>query len=112
MAPSLIYCAAAANRNSNVADARATDGLVVFGAGQLVALWSSTVRALLLPTAPDGLQSTQGVHATLPGHQAQVTTLKFITPSLFLSGDNAGIVRVWAEVGSQVSARMEQIGRD
>ena len=39
-----VYIAAGCNRYSNVADVREADGLVVYGAGKLVALWNSEVR--------------------------------------------------------------------
>lgn len=38
-----VYIASGCNRYSNVADVREQDGLVVYGAGKLVALWKSEV---------------------------------------------------------------------
>lgn len=40
-----VYIAAGCNRYSNVADVRERDGLVVYGAGNFVALWNSEVSS-------------------------------------------------------------------
>ncbi|KAK4056653.1 Elongator subunit elp2 [Microbotryomycetes sp. JL221] len=80
------YIACGANR-ANVVSARPSDGLVAFGAGPLVALWNSASR------------DRQGVHATLSGHQAQISSLKFLdtctTSKWLATGDDKGTVRLW-----------------
>jgi hypothetical protein len=45
--PEAVYISAGCNRYSNVADIRNEDGLTVFGAGKLVALWNSEVSGKL-----------------------------------------------------------------
>ncbi|ORY89477.1 WD40-repeat-containing domain protein [Leucosporidium creatinivorum] len=83
------YIAASANRAPTSA-CRLSDGLVAFGSGHFVALWHSSD------------ERSAGVHATLPGHQGDVTALKFLQTHLqpsryFVSGDSAGVVRLWEE---------------
>ncbi|GAA5950694.1 hypothetical protein JCM21900_000482 [Sporobolomyces salmonicolor] len=83
-----VYIAAAASRN-NASAARLEDGLVAFASGRLVALWNSADPA------------SNGVRKTLAGHQADVSALKFVhqegESSCFVSGDAAGVARVWSE---------------
>ncbi|CEQ39450.1 SPOSA6832_00976, partial [Sporobolomyces salmonicolor] len=86
-----VYIAAAASRN-NASAVRPEDGLVAFASGHLVALWNSAV-------CPD--PASNGVRKTLAGHQADVSALKFVhqegESSCFVSGDAAGVTRVWSE---------------
>ncbi|GAA5872808.1 hypothetical protein JCM8547_005709 [Rhodosporidiobolus lusitaniae] len=81
-------------------DVRTSDGLTAFAAGQAVALWSSSN------------DKSVGVHQTLPGHQGDVTALKFAhdgigsarkESSVFVSGDSKGTARVWKEKGGEWS---------
>ncbi|KAM0747952.1 WD40 repeat-like protein [Meredithblackwellia eburnea MCA 4105] len=83
-----VYISAGANRASNVSDCSLQDGLVVFGAGPLLALWNSEDI------------TSRGIHATLPGHTGQVTVVKFVPKDgerTLISGDSAGAVLVWEE---------------
>jgi hypothetical protein len=52
-------------------------------------------------------ESSWGTHATLPGHEGDVMVVKFLESeresSFFVSGDNAGAVRVWKEDNGAVS---------
>ncbi|KAI5481950.1 RNA polymerase II elongator complex protein 2 [Pseudohyphozyma bogoriensis] len=88
-----VYISAAANRSSNVADVRTSDGLAAFGSGRFVALWDSADV------------NSRGIKATLPGHKGAVTTVKFLrsddddaaNATLLASGDSVGGVRIWKE---------------
>jgi len=37
----------------------------------------------------------RGVHATLPGHAGEVTSVAFVTDNLFVSADDRGELIVW-----------------
>lgn len=62
--------------------------------------------------------NSNGIHATLPGHTGQVTTLKFVpardaaTSLFFVSGDSAGVVRVWKEGDEGTVRRFVKEGND
>ncbi|AAW41943.2 conserved hypothetical protein [Cryptococcus deneoformans JEC21] len=77
------YISVGANRSSSCAACSAS-GLLFFGAGNFIALWDSS--------------SNRGVHATLPGHKGQVTTVKLLPDGRLVSGDNIGEIRVWNSV--------------
>ena len=82
------YIAAAANRFPYAADT-SPESLVAFGSHKFVSLWN--------------LQD-ENIHATLPGHEGVVTCLRFVSESLFVSGDDNGVLRCWEESGSQVTS--------
>ncbi|BGP24984.1 RNA polymerase II elongator complex protein 2 [Rhodotorula toruloides] len=83
-----VYISAACSRN-HATFARPHDGLVAFASGRLIALWKSAD------------ENHAGVHRTLPGHAGDVTALKFARSEgksdCFVSGDAAGVARVWLE---------------
>jgi len=81
------YVAAAANRFPHAADI-SPESLVAFGSHKFVSLWN----------LPDG-----NIHATLPGHESVVTCIRFLSESLFVSGDDNGILHCWEKSGSQVT---------
>ncbi|WVR05373.1 hypothetical protein IAU60_002387 [Kwoniella sp. DSM 27419] len=81
------YISTGTNRSSSCAASTST-GLLAFGAGKLLALW-------------DTGSSTSGVQRTLPGHKGHITTVKLLSEDRFISGDNAGQVRVWAQAEGQ-----------
>ncbi|GMK54156.1 hypothetical protein CspeluHIS016_0107420 [Cutaneotrichosporon spelunceum] len=78
------YISIGSNRSSSCA-AALDDGLLAYGAGSTVALWDMNAGG-------------RGVYETLIGHRAHVTTLKRNSNG-FVSGDQAGEVRVWAREG-------------
>ncbi|CAK9784057.1 WD40 repeat-like protein [Cutaneotrichosporon oleaginosum] len=78
------YISIGANRAFSCA-AAFDDGVFAYGAGSTVALWDMNANG-------------RGVYATLTGHNAHVTTLK-CSGDGFVSGDQAGQVRVWARDG-------------
>ncbi|KAL7421394.1 Elongator subunit elp2 [Cryptotrichosporon argae] len=82
MSASTPYIAVGANRASSCS-ARA-GSILAYGAGRFVALWD--------------LDGEDGVFATLRGHEGRVTVLKGLGQG-FVSGDDAGGVRVWAKRG-------------
>ncbi|KAK4054542.1 Elongator subunit elp2 [Microbotryomycetes sp. JL201] len=85
------YISCGANR-ANVSASRPSDGLVAFGSGPLVALWHSSDP------------KHRGVHATLAGHDGQISALKFLdttasdtTSKWLATGDSTGSVILWLE---------------
>ncbi|GAA6000085.1 hypothetical protein JCM10207_006046 [Rhodosporidiobolus poonsookiae] len=89
----LVFAAAGASRTS-AQDARSSDGLVAYAAGQVVALFQSAD------------QHHRGIQQTLPGHQGDVSALKFARDgsgsankhnNVFVSGDSKGVACVWRE---------------
>ncbi|GAA5904082.1 hypothetical protein JCM6882_003820 [Rhodosporidiobolus microsporus] len=94
-----LLIAAGSSRNA-AQDCRTSDGLVAFASGHSTALWRSAD------------ETSHGVYQTLPGHQGDVSALKFAhdgkgtgekTSRVFASGDSKGVVRVWNEVDGQWS---------
>ncbi|OCF36604.1 elongator complex protein 2 [Kwoniella heveanensis BCC8398] len=83
------YISIGTNRSSSCSAATST-GLLAFGAGKLLALWD-----------PSSSDSPGGVQKTLPGHRGQITTVKALSKDRFISGDNAGEVRIWEEKENQ-----------
>ncbi|KAH9844010.1 WD40 repeat-like protein, partial [Rhodofomes roseus] len=71
------YVAASTNRHTHAADA-SSSSLVAFGSAKLIALWD----------AED--PHDRGVHETLPGHEALVTSVRFIDGARLISTDDKG----------------------
>ncbi|VDC06903.1 unnamed protein product [Peniophora sp. CBMAI 1063] len=76
------YISASVNRYNHAA-ACTSSSLIAFGSGNLVALWDAADP------------SEQGVHQTLAGHTSRVTCVHFVTDRCLISGDDAGIVKIW-----------------
>ena len=81
------YIAAVANRFPYTADI-SPRSLIAFGSHKFVSLWN----------LPD-----EHIHATLPGHEGVITCVRFVNESLFVSGDDKGVLRCWEKSGSQVT---------
>lgn len=81
-----VYTAVGANRSSACC-AVGSSGVVAFGAGRFVALWEAEAGP------------SRGIRRTLPGHGAEVTTVKLLSSQQdreeLISGDAAGEVRIW-----------------
>ncbi|GAA5824680.1 hypothetical protein JCM5353_000803 [Sporobolomyces roseus] len=81
-----IYISASASRN-NASDSRSTDGCVLFSSHHLIA------------TSNTNDESSRGVHKTLTGHGALVSSLKFTQndEKCFVSGDANGTFKLWSQ---------------
>ncbi|TFY65115.1 hypothetical protein EVJ58_g2181 [Rhodofomes roseus] len=75
MTATVEYVAASTNRHTHAADA-SSSSLVAFGSAKLIALWD----------AED--PHDRGVHETLPGHEALVTSVRFIDGARLISTDD------------------------
>ena len=75
-----------ANRQTQVSDQHAKTHIVAFGAGQTIALWNPLD------------ENSQGVFATLKGHEAEVTCVKFITDTPYMvSCSEDHHVKIWKQ---------------
>ncbi|CAI4062794.1 Elongator subunit ELP2 SKDI_07G4520 [Saccharomyces kudriavzevii IFO 1802] len=73
-----------ANKQTQVSDLHKAKKIVAFGAGKTIALWN--------PIEPNN----QGVYATLKGHEAEVTCVRFIPESQFMvSASEDHHVKIW-----------------
>ncbi|EJS43568.1 elp2p [Saccharomyces arboricola H-6] len=72
------------NKQTQVSDLHKSKKIVAFGAGKTIALWN--------PVEPNN----QGVYATLKGHEAEVTCVRFIPDSEFMvSASEDHHVKIW-----------------
>ncbi|GAA5979745.1 hypothetical protein JCM5350_002033 [Sporobolomyces pararoseus] len=93
-----LYISAAASRN-NASASRTLDGLVAFASGHLISLWNSADEA------------NQGIHATLTGHGAEVSALKFtnLDQQTFVSGDAAGSAKLWRQESESTDSAWKEL---
>ncbi|WVQ98910.1 hypothetical protein IAU59_006041 [Kwoniella sp. CBS 9459] len=90
------YISIGTNRSSSCSASTST-GLVAFGAGKLLALWEPS-------SSSSSSSASTGVQQTLVGHKGQITTTKLLSRDRFISGDNAGEVRIWSETQQGTSS--------
>ena len=73
-----------ANKQTQVSDIHKVKKIVAFGAGKTIALWD--------PIEPNN----KGVYATLKGHEAEVTCVRFVPDSDFMvSASEDHHVKIW-----------------
>ncbi|WWC69248.1 uncharacterized protein I206_103185 [Kwoniella pini CBS 10737] len=78
------YISIGSNRSSSCSVCT-SKGILAFGAGKFIALWNTE-------------NNSKGVYKTLNGHNAQVTTIKFINNNEnLISGDRQGEIRIWSK---------------
>ncbi|KAL9045575.1 MAG: hypothetical protein Q9214_001406, partial [Letrouitia sp. 1 TL-2023] len=88
------FIAVGGNRYPEAADWDSLTGLVAYGAGENIALWRPSVHRFV------GLDGRFGILSLLRGHDANVTTIKFLPfvnngKRALLSGSGDCTVRLW-----------------
>ncbi|KDQ10026.1 hypothetical protein BOTBODRAFT_504183 [Botryobasidium botryosum FD-172 SS1] len=85
-----LYISASANRHPHAASVHSASSLVAFGSQNAVALWDSADV------------HDKGIFQTLPGHNAEVTCVKWLeTRDALVSADEKGVIRLWRRVDNQ-----------
>ncbi|KAF9452492.1 WD40 repeat-like protein [Macrolepiota fuliginosa MF-IS2] len=82
MTVSTAFVAAPTNRFSYAADA-SPDSSIALGSGNLVGLWDITTP------------NDHGILGTLPGHDAVVTCVRFLSNERLVTGDEQGMLFLW-----------------
>ncbi|KZW03964.1 WD40 repeat-like protein [Exidia glandulosa HHB12029] len=83
MSATSLYISASTNRQHHAGHCAPGSGLVAFASHKYIALWDTQNQ--------DG----RGVYATLPGHNAEVTCVRFLDDDALLSADEAGELILW-----------------
>ncbi|KIY51598.1 WD40 repeat-like protein [Fistulina hepatica ATCC 64428] len=90
MPEELIYVSASANRFAAAADV-SPSSFIAFGTQNLISLWDTTD------------ENDRGVCETLTSDQGTITSLKFVSNDILVSGDDKGVLKCWNKRNSQVS---------
>ncbi|KAL9712647.1 Elongator subunit elp2 [Leucoagaricus gongylophorus] len=83
MAASTVFIAASTNRFSHAAST-SLSSLVALGAGNLLALWDAS-----------------NISECLPGHNAAITCVRFISNERLMTGDEQGMLFLWRMDGEK-----------